>query len=191
MEYDVAAIIRGYAQGYFLMADEHDHLGWYGSNQRTLIPLDERFHYPKSLQRVLNQERFRVAINGDFSAVVAGCANRTQTWISAELKKIYWLLYQSGYAYSFEAWQGDKLAGGILGIVIGGAFIGESMFYQIPDGSKVAMVKLVERLRQRQFVLFDGQMMNPHLERFGAHVVSEQEYSMLLNQALQSPCELV
>lgn len=191
MEYDVAAIIRGYAQGYFLMADEHDHLGWYGSNQRTLIPLDERFHYPKSLQRVLNQERFRVAINGDFSAVVAGCANRTQTWISAELKKIYWLLYQSGYAYSFEAWQGDKLAGGILGIVIGGAFIGESMFYQIPDGSKVAMVKLVERLRQRQFVLFDAQMMNPHLERFGAHVVSEQEYSMLLNQALQSPCELV
>jgi leucyl/phenylalanyl-tRNA--protein transferase len=111
MEYDVAAIIRGYAQGYFLMADEHDYLGWYGSNEHTLIPLDERFRYTKSLQRVLNQERFRVAINGDFSAVVAGCTNRTQTWISAELKKIYWLLYQSGYAYSFEAWQGDKLAG--------------------------------------------------------------------------------
>jgi leucyl/phenylalanyl-tRNA--protein transferase len=59
------------------------------------------------------------------------------------------------------------------------------MFYQIPDDSKVAMVKLVERHRQRQFVLFNAQMMNPHLERFGAHVVSEQEYSMLLNQALQ------
>ncbi|TAF21927.1 MAG: leucyl/phenylalanyl-tRNA--protein transferase, partial [Nostocales cyanobacterium] len=28
MEYDVAAIIRGYAQGYFLMADEYDHLRW-------------------------------------------------------------------------------------------------------------------------------------------------------------------
>jgi len=186
MQYDIAAIIRGYAQGYFLMADDSDRLGWYGSKERTLIPLDERFHYPRSLKRVLNQEKFLVAINRDFSGVVAGCANRETTWISPELQKIYWLLYQAGYAYSFETWLGDKLAGGILGIVIGGAFIGESMFYQIPEGSKVAMVKLVERLRQRQFVLFDAQMMNPHLARFGAYCVSNQEYEVLLNLALLS-----
>ncbi|MBD2386182.1 leucyl/phenylalanyl-tRNA--protein transferase [Cylindrospermum sp. FACHB-282] len=191
MQYDIAAIIRGYAQGYFLMADECDRLGWYGSHERTLIPLDERFRYPKSLQRVLNQKRFTVTINRDFPSVVAGCANRETTWISPELQKIYWLLYQSGYAYSFETWQDDELAGGILGIVIGGAFIGESMFYRIPDGSKVAMVKLVERLCQRQFVLFDAQMMNPHLERFGAYLVSDEEYNVLLRQALQSPCSLI
>lgn len=191
MQYDIAAIIRGYAQGYFLMADDSDHLGWYGSNERTLIPLDERFRYPKSLQRILNQERFTVAINRDFPSVVAGCANREITWISPELQKIYWLLYQSGYACSFETWQGDELAGGILGIVIGGAFIGESMFYRIPDGSKVAMVKLVERLCQRQFVLFDAQMMNPHLERFGAYPVSDEEYNVLLKQALLSNCSLI
>jgi leucyl/phenylalanyl-tRNA--protein transferase len=186
MQYDIAAIIRGYAQGYFLMADESDRLGWYGSKERTLIPLDERFHYPRSLKRAINQEKFLVAINRDFSGVVAGCANRETTWISPELQKIYWLLYQAGYAYSFETWLGDQLAGGILGIVIGGAFIGESMFYQIPEGSKVAMVKLVERLRQRQFVLFDAQMMNPHLARFGAYCVSNQEYEVLLNLALLS-----
>lgn len=191
MQYDIAAIIRGYAQGYFLMADERDRLSWYGSQERTLIPLDERFRYPKSLQRVLNQERFTVAVNRDFLSVVAGCANREITWISPELQKIYWLLYQAGYAYSFETWQGDELAGGILGIVIGGAFIGESMFYRIPDGSKVAMVKLVERLRQRQFVLFDAQMMNPHLERFGAYLIEDKEYDTLLKQALQSPCSLI
>ena len=153
MQYDIAAIVQGYAQGYFLMADENDVLGWYSSRDRTLIPLDERFRYPKSLQRVLNQERFTVAINRDFPAVMAGCADRETTWISQELQEIYWELYQAGWAYSFESWQGDELAGGILGIVIGGAFIGESMFYQIPDGSKVAMVKLVERLRSRKFVL--------------------------------------
>ncbi|BAZ28126.1 leucyl/phenylalanyl-tRNA--protein transferase [Cylindrospermum sp. NIES-4074] len=191
MQYDIAAIIRGYAQGYFLMADERDRLSWYGSQERTLIPLDERFRYPKSLQRVLNQERFTVAVNRDFPSVVAGCANREITWISPELQKIYWLLYQAGYAYSFETWQGDELAGGILGIVIGGAFIGESMFYRIPDGSKVAMVKLIERLRQRQFVLFDAQMMNPHLERFGAYLIEDKEYNTLLKQALQSPCSLI
>ncbi len=191
MNYDIATIIKGYAQGYFLMADENDVLEWYSSRDRTLIPLDERFRYPKSLQRVLNQERFTVAINRDFEAVVAGCANRETTWISPQLKEIYWELYQTGWAYSFETWQGDELAGGILGIVIGGAFIGESMFYRIPEGSKVAMVKLVERLRERQFVLFDAQMMNPHLERFGAYQVSDRQYQPLLLQALQHHYSLV
>lgn len=190
MQYDIAAIIQGYAQGYFLMADDSDRLGWYRSRDRTLIPLDERFRYPKSLQRVLNQERFTVAINRDFEAVVAGCSNRETTWISPELEEIYWLLYQKGYAYSFETWQGDELAGGILGIVIGGAFIGESMFYRITEGSKVAMVKLVERLRQREFLIFDAQMMNPHLERFGAYRVEDEEYQALLKQALQRRCSL-
>ncbi|MEA5551113.1 leucyl/phenylalanyl-tRNA--protein transferase [Anabaena cylindrica UHCC 0172] len=190
MQYDVAAIIRGYAQGYFLMADESNGLGWYGSKERTLIPLDEKFRYPKSLQRVLNQNKFTVAINRDFLGVVAGCAKRETTWISPELQKIYWLLYQTGYAYSFETWQGDRLAGGILGIVIGGAFIGESMFYRIPEGSKVAMVKLVERLRQQKFMLFDAQMMNPHLARFGAYPINNKEYETLLQQALQLPCSL-
>jgi leucyl/phenylalanyl-tRNA--protein transferase len=191
MEYDVAAIIRGYAQGYFLMADESNNLGWYGSNERTLIPLDGRFRYPKSLQRVLNQERFSVAINRDFLGVVAGCADRETTWISPQLEKIYWLLYQTGYAYSFETWQGDKLAGGILGIVIGGAFIGESMFFNISEGSKVAMVKLVERLQERNFLLFDAQMMNPHLARFGAYYVSDKEYQTLLKDALPRPCNFM
>ncbi|MFQ3627062.1 MAG: leucyl/phenylalanyl-tRNA--protein transferase [Cyanobacteriota bacterium] len=185
-QYDIEAIVQRYAQGYFLMAeDTGDSLGWYSSQQRTLIPLDERFRYPRSLQRVLNQERFSVAIDRAFSEVVEGCADRDTTWISDELKVIYHELHRAGYAHSFETWQGDELAGGILGIVIGGAFIGESMFYRIPDGSKVAMVKLVERLRDRQFVLFDAQMMNPHLARFGAYIVSNRDYRMLLKQAAQ------
>ncbi|WP_427161704.1 leucyl/phenylalanyl-tRNA--protein transferase [Aliinostoc sp. HNIBRCY26] len=191
MQYDLAAIIQGYAQGYFLMANDDTGLAWYTSRDRTLIPLDHRFRYPKSLQRVLNQERFTVAINRDFPAVVAGCANRETTWISEELREIYFLLHQAGFAYSFETWQGDKLAGGILGIVIGGAFIGESMFYQIPEGSKVAMVKLVERLRQKQFVLFDAQMMNPHLARFGGYRIQDEDYQLILQRALLRPCTLV
>jgi leucyl/phenylalanyl-tRNA--protein transferase len=178
LQYDISAILEGYSKGYFLMSDEDGRkLGWYSSRQRTLIPLDDRFRYPKSLRRVLNQNRFEVAINRNFAAVVDGCANRDTTWISEELKDIYWSLYQARRAYSFETWQGDELAGGILGIAIGGVFIGESMFYRIPEGSKVAMVKLVERLRSRQFQIFDAQMMNPHLARFGAYTVSEKTLS--------------
>ena len=191
MDYDVLAIIEGYAQGYFLMAEEDESLQWYSSSDRTLIPLDARFRYPKSLQRVLNSDKFTVAINRDFKAVVKGCANRETTWISKELQEIYWALYLNGWAYSFETWLGDELAGGILGIAIGGLFIGESMFYRIPDGSKVAMVKLVEKLRSHSFVLFDAQMMNPHLERFGAYKVADLEYQRLLKQSLQRRCGLI
>lgn len=189
--FDISAIVQGYAQGYFLMADDAgETLGWYSSRERTLIPLDDRFRYPTSLRRVLNQERFSIAVNRDFRAVVEGCADRDVTWISDELKAIYWELHQAGWAHSFETWQGDELAGGILGIVIGGAFIGESMFFRIPDGSKVAMVKLVERLRDRNFVFFDAQMMNPHLARFGAYRVNEADYKALLREAFQRQCVL-
>ncbi|MDY7019900.1 MAG: leucyl/phenylalanyl-tRNA--protein transferase [Cyanobacteriota bacterium] len=192
MQYDVAAIIQGYAQGYFLMANNDDEsLGWYTSRTRALIPLDDRFRYPRSLQRVLNQNRFSLAVNQDFSAVVEGCANRETTWISEELKEIYHVLHYAGYAYSFETWKGDELAGGILGLVIGGAFIGESMFYRIPEGSKVAMVKLVERLRERNFLLFDAQMNNPHLERFGAYMIANKEYQNFLSKALTRNCSLI
>ncbi|MCT7954649.1 leucyl/phenylalanyl-tRNA--protein transferase [Laspinema palackyanum] len=192
MEFDIPSIIQGYAQGYFLMANVGDEsVGWYSSRKRALIPLDDRFRYPSSLNRVLNQERFTVAIDRDFKAVVEGCSDRQTTWISPELKEIYWELHSQGWAHSFETWQGDTLAGGILGIAIGGAFIGESMFYRIPEGSKVAMVKLVERLRDRQFVLFDAQMSNPHLDRFGAYTISDREYQTLLQTALQRSCSLL
>lgn len=174
------------------MADEDGNtVQWYSSRQRALIPLDNRFRYPKSLQRCLNQHRFTVAIDRDFEAVVDGCADRNTTWISAELKAIYQELHQAGWAHSFETWQNNQLAGGILGIVIGGAFIGESMFYRIPEGSKVAMVKLVEWLRFRQFLLFDAQMNNPHLERFGAYTVNERDYQIILRQAITRPCSFV
>ncbi|XFA73585.1 leucyl/phenylalanyl-tRNA--protein transferase [Thermosynechococcaceae cyanobacterium Okahandja] len=183
-------IEQGYAQGYFLMG-EGDRLQWYSSYRRTLIPLDERFRYPRSLQRVLNQGRFQVAINRDFKGVVEGCAARPSTWITPPLKELYYRLYETGWAVSFETWQGDELAGGILGIVFGGAFIGESMFYRIPDGSKVAMVKLVQHLRSRGFILFDAQLPNPHLSRFGAYTISEADYQQTLVQALQCRCQFL
>ncbi len=188
---DIPSIIQGYAHGNFLMADDQQQLGWYSSNQRALIPLDERFRYPKSLQRVINQNRFSVAINQDFLGVCLGCAQRETTWISPELISIYMELNQAGWAYSFETWFEGKLAGGILGIAIRGAFIGESMFYSVPEASKVAMVKLVQHLRRQNFVLFDAQMQNPHLERFGSYVIDNRKYMGLLAQALDCHCDFL
>jgi len=186
---DISTIIQGYAQGHFLMAESEDEpLQWFYTHKRTLIPLDDRFRYPRSLRRVINQNRFEVRINGAFEQVVIGCADRDTTWISHELKQIYHELHQAGWAFSFETWYEGKLAGGILGIVINGAFIGESMFFKVTEASKVAMVKLVEHLRSRQFVLFDAQMMNPHLERFGAFEIDDRSYQQLLGLALEKFC---
>lgn len=187
MKINIPAIVEGYSQGCFLMCEE-DKLDWYSCRQRTLIPLDDRFRYPKSLQRVLNQGRFSIAIDRDFQAVCEGCANRDSTWISEELMEIYLALHKAGWAHSFETWQGDKLAGGILGIAIQGVFIGESMFYHITEGSKVAMVKLVEHLRNRNYVMFDAQLQNPHLERFGSFVINSRQYKKLLHKAMMRNC---
>lgn len=191
MNIDISGIISAYAQGYFLMADERGELGWYKSRRRAIMPLDNRFCYPKSLRRALNQDRFQVAINRDFTSVCAGCADRDTTWISSELQLIYRALHDAGWAHSFEAWQGDELAGGVLGLAIGGAFIGESMFYRIPEGSKVALVKLVERLRARDFTLFDVQIQNPHLARFGAMEISDRQYLKYLQSAIARPCSFL
>lgn len=181
----VDSILQLYAQGYFLM-DNGDGLQWYSSRRHALIPLDERFHVPRSLRRALNSGAFEVRINHDFAGVVEGCAtaHRRETWISDELRQIYAVLHRAGHAHSFETWHEGRLAGGILGIAIGGAFIGESMFYHVPDASKVALVRLVEHLRGRGFALFDAQVQNPHLERFGAYEVPEGEYRRLLRQAV-------
>lgn len=190
--FDIRSIIDGYSQGYFLMSEgDGQPIEWYYTNARTLIPLDDRFRYPKSLQRAINQNRFEVRIDSAFEQVVEGCADRETTWISNELRSLYLNLHQAGWAHSFETWQGDKLAGGILGIAIRGVFIGESMFFKIPEGSKVAMVKLVEHLRSRGYGLFDAQLMNPHLARFGAYEIDDQSYQNLLQKALTKSCVFV
>jgi leucyl/phenylalanyl-tRNA--protein transferase len=188
-KFNIRSVIEGYTQGYFLMSDgDGQPIEWYYTNDRTLIPLDDRFRYPKSLQRVINQNRFEVRIDTAFAQVVQGCADRETTWISKELRSLYLNLHNAGWAHSFETWQGDRLAGGILGLAIKGMFIGESMFFKIPEGSKVAMVKLVEHLRSRGYVLFDAQLMNPHLARFGAYEIGDRAYQELLQQALAKSC---
>ena len=187
----IEQIVQGYAGGYFPMADARGRLGWYLSHTHTLMPLDSRFHVPGSLKRALNSGRFEVRINTAFAEVVRGCAAREETWISGELEQIYVALNRAGVAHSFETWhvgqdgQGEELAGGVLGLALGGAFIGESMFYRVPEASKVAFARLKTHLETRGFVLFDAQIMNPHLQRFGAYELPEREFKKLLAVASQ------
>lgn len=175
-------IVRHYKRGYFLM-DNGDGLRWYSSRVHALIPLDDRFHIPKSLRRALNNPRFTTRVNTAFEQVVDGCAAREETWITPELKAVYLELHRYGIAHSFETWVDGDLAGAMLGLAIGGAFIGESMFYNVPEASKVAFARLKNHLAARGFALFDAQIMNPHLERFGAYELPEREFKKSLSAA--------
>jgi leucyl/phenylalanyl-tRNA---protein transferase len=186
---------RGYAGGSFLM-DNGDGLKWYGVGKRALVPLGsgltgERLHVPRSLNKHLS--RFEVAIDLDFAGVLAGCRDRPkdQTWISDELAEIYLHLHHTGLAHSFEAHQGGKLAGGVLGLVLGGAFIGETMFHSVTHASKVALVQLSRHLSAQGFVLLDAQIQNPHLARFGTYEIGGGEYRKLLKEALGADVELL
>lgn len=187
MRVPIEDILELYAQGCFLM-DNGKGLLWYRSPHHALIPLDERFHVPRSLHKALNSPRFETRINSRFKEVVEGCANRGgmggETWISEQLKSIYHSLHRAGHAHSVETWVDGRLAGGIFGIALGGAFIGESMFYKVPEASKVALVRLVQHLRRKGFVLLDAQVQNPHLQRFGAYEVGEDEFQRLLMRAM-------
>ena len=123
-------------------------------------------------------------IDTAFTEVLKGCADRSTTWISREIISSYEKLFELGYAHSVECWRDGELKGGLYGIAIGGAFFGESMFSRETDSSKVALVALVERLRERDFQLLDTQWTTDHLGRFGCCEIPRYEYLRHLNRAL-------
>jgi leucyl/phenylalanyl-tRNA---protein transferase len=190
---DPRSLLAAYAQGLFPMADPDGKIQWYTADPRGIIPL-ESFHVPRTLRTVLNKSPaeggFEIRINQDFEATMRGCQERRSegTWINDSLIEAYARLHEMGYAHSVEAWQGQKLAGGLYGVSLGASFFGESMFHRVRDASKVALVHLVERLKQRGFELLDSQATTPHLRKFGCVDIPAEEYLLRLKSALKKPC---
>lgn len=117
-----------------------------------------------------------------------GCAERDETWINREVFESYMNLHRLGHAHSVEAWHAGRLAGGLYGVTVGGAFFGESMFHHVTDASKSALVGLVDRMRDRGFRLLDTQWSTPHLRTFGTIEIPRIEYLRLLKAALELDC---
>lgn len=183
-------LLNAYSQGIFPMADDTDgSIYWYDPDPRAIIPLDNRFHVSRSLARRIRQGGFEVRYDTAFRAVMTACAEpapgRESTWISDDLIDIYNELHSLGFAHSVEIWIENQLAGGLYGVTLAGLFAGESMFSRVADSSKIALVYLVERLRQGGFILLDTQFITPHLRRFGAYEISRAEYKARLEQALR------
>ena len=186
-------LLKAYQAGIFPMAESADdpELFWVDPKRRGILPLDG-FHLSRRLRRVVRQKRFEVRVDSDFPATLAGCAEATEkrpnTWINAEIVRLYTALFARRAVHSVESWQDGALVGGLYGVSIGGAFFGESMFSRVTDASKVALVHLMALLRHGGYRLLDMQFLTPHLAQFGAIEVPRAQYQALLAEALRHRC---
>jgi leucyl/phenylalanyl-tRNA---protein transferase len=192
----VDLLVSAYASGWFPMAVGEGDIRWFSPDPRGIIPLDG-FHVPRRLARVMRRAPFQIEINRAFEEVIRACASAERddddggTWIDQEIFESYCALHEAGFAHSVEAWQNGKLAGGLYGVALGGAFFGESMFHHVTDASKAALAALVDRLRVRGFALLDTQWTTEHLEQFGAIEIPRAQYLRMLAQALELDCSFV
>lgn len=179
-------LLRGYAMGVFPMADGRDDPGihWVDPRRRGIFPL-EGFHISSSLAAHIRRGNYRITTDTDFAGVLAGCADRPETWINAEITALYLALHHMGHAHSLEVWSGDDLIGGVYGVTLGAAFFGESMFSRRTNASKTALAYLVHRLRAGGFTLFDTQFLTPHLASLGAVEITRAQYQLRLADALR------
>jgi leucyl/phenylalanyl-tRNA--protein transferase len=181
-------LLGAYRQGIFPWYNEGDPICWWSPDPRAIFELDGPY-ISRRLARTLRSGRFGATFDRAFSEVLRGCAHRPGegTWITAEMIAAYEELHRLGHAHSVEVWQGEILAGGLYGVAVGGLFAGESMFTRVRDASKVALVALVRRLRERGFRLFDIQLLTEHTARLGAIEIPRAEYLRRLAEALR--CE--
>ncbi len=181
-------MLRLYAFGAFPMADDDGRINWFMPEIRTIIPLDN-YNIPKTLKTFLKKSDFEFRYDTDFISVIRGCATRDKTWISEELIEAYRRLQKKGHIHTVETWDNGKLVGGLYGVTFRGAFFGESMFSKVPQASKAALLKLIEHLNLKDFILLDVQYMTPHLKMFGAVEIDFEEYNKLLYSAYTRACD--
>ena len=182
-------VLSAYCQGCFPMADpETGEISFYEPDPRALIPLDDRFHIPHGLRRVLKKKPFEIRMDAAFPEVVHACARTDEPeeqWIDGQIEEVYGKLHEMGFAHSMECWDEEGLQGGLYGVSLGKAFFGESMFHRKTDASKIALVALVQYLRAHQFLFLDTQWTTPHLLKFGTYEVPAGEYRRMLKRALE------
>lgn len=190
-------VVSGYQQGYFPMSrGRYGDIDWFMSEPRTVIPLDGRFKVRRSLRQAMRKIECEITINRDFPTVIRACARHEEVhpeevWLSEDMIALYSELHRRGFAHSIEVWQRGQMVAGLYGVSIKSAFFGESMFTRINFGSQIALVVLADRLRQRNYRLFDAQMRTPHIAHFGAIDLTHNEYLAVLAEAMQGDCRFV
>lgn len=171
-------LLRAYCSGIFPWPINEHVLPWCCPEERGILDFNE-LHVPRRLARTKHQYRF--TIDRAFPEVINHCASiqrkdETGTWITRQMIRAYCELYEQGYAHSVEAWEGDELVGGLYGVDACGSFSGESMFSLRSNASKLALLFLIEHLKECGLDWMDIQMVTPHLEALGAKLISRENF---------------
>jgi leucyl/phenylalanyl-tRNA--protein transferase len=183
-------LLLAYRLGIFPWYAEDEPILWWSPDPR-LVLYPQEFHLSRSLQKVIRRGDFTVTMDRAFEAVIRACAGvRTAsgegTWIVPDMIAAYCGLHRRGLAHSVEAWQGQRLAGGLYGVSLGSAFFGESMFARVKNASKVALATLAAWLQANGFDLIDCQVTTGHLQRLGAREIPREHYLQELSRCLQN-----
>jgi len=177
-------LLNAYSDGVFPWFNDDEPIIWWSPDPRCIIEFDH-FHVPKRLASTIRKEPFQITINQAFPEVIRACGERLEgTWLTGDMIAAYEELHRLGHAHSLECWHEGELVGGIYGVAVGGFFAGESMFFRKTDASKIALVKLVERLCDRGFELLDLQIINHHTAQFHPVEIPRREYLQRLAKAV-------
>lgn len=186
-------LLDAYRQGLFPMAYSagSPYIHWVCPERRGQLSITD-LHISrklrKTIRRGLREKSYEIRTDTAFDQVIEYCAeaaaDRPETWINAPIIEAYGGLHRDGHAHSIEYWQDGKLAGGLYGLSIGGAFFGESMFSRARDASKIALVHLCARLWKGGYTILDTQFVNDHLEQFGVYEIPHEDYLKALKPAL-------
>jgi leucyl/phenylalanyl-tRNA---protein transferase len=176
----VETLREAYRKGIFPWPHDGLPLPWFSPRRRAVVFFDE-LHVGRSLRKAQKQGALTFTIDRDFRAVIQACAEAERpdqdgTWIAPAMIAAYTRLHEAGDAHSVEAWEDDALVGGLYGVDAGGIFTGESMFHLRPDASKLALLFLIDQLRERGATLLDCQVMTPHMEALGAREIPRARF---------------
>jgi leucyl/phenylalanyl-tRNA---protein transferase len=185
-----ARIVDAYRHGIFPWFSEGDPILWWSPDPRMVLFPDE-LKVSRSLRRTVARGVYETRFDTAFRDVIEACAaprdGQSGTWIVPEMVEAYVRLHKLGLVHSVESWRDGELAGGLYGMALGKVFFGESMFTRAPDASKVALVKLVERLRAGGCRVIDCQQATPHLASLGAREIPRNAFAQLVQESIQYP----
>ena len=183
-------LLSAYRQGVFPWFSNGQPILWWSPDPRAIL-YPTNLHISRSLRKNMRTQGFEVTADRAFDDVIQRCAKsrnaREGTWITSGMQEAYCTLHRMGYAHSVETWQNGQLVGGLYGLAIGKAFFGESMFSQITDASKTALVALSVSLTASGYHFIDCQVVSEHLNSLGAKAVPRYRFSSELKQAVEIP----
>ena len=180
----IERLLLAYQNGIFPWFNDDEPILWWSPSERMVV-VPKLYKVSKSTRNLINQNKFKVTFNQNFSEVIRNCqqierTGQEGTWITEDIIASYTKLHEMGIAKSVEVWQNDELVGGLYGVDLGHVFCGESMFSKVSNASKLAFIALAKQLEMANYHLLDCQVYNDHLDSLGCVEIDREDFLMVL-----------